>query len=112
MDPDEKELLEQILKWTREGALPSVLDRVGPYIDTDAKKRVYRAIAEGTRSPRAIENVASVSRATAEKLVEEWRGAGLVVAGSDPPKATFTLAELGIAAPELKVGRAKQPAAK
>lgn len=108
MDPEEKELLQQILKWTREGALPSVLERVGPYIDTDAKRRVFHAIAEGARSPRMIEEVASVSRATAEKLVEEWREAGLVVPGSDPPRAVFTLAELGIAAPELKAGRARK----
>lgn len=107
MDADEKELLEQILKWTREGALASVLDRTRPYLDSPSKLRVYHAIAEGTRSPRAIENVASVSRATAEKLVEEWRAAGLVVADSDPPKATFTLVELGISAPELKAAPAR-----
>jgi hypothetical protein len=112
VDSDNRELLEQILKWTRAGALASVLDRIAPHIDTDAKKRVYHAIAEGTRTPRAIENVAGVSRATAEKLVDEWRHAGLVVPGSDPPKATFTLAELGIAAPELKSGPSKKRPAK
>jgi len=103
MDPEEKELLQQILKWTREGALPSVRERVLPFIDTDAKKRIYHAIADGTRSTRMIEEVASVSRATAVKLVEEWRAAGVVVADSEPPRAVFTMAELGIAAPELKV---------
>lgn len=107
MDADEKELLEQILKWTREGALTSVLDRVRPLIEGETRLRVYHAIAEGSRSPRAIEDVASVSRATAEKLVEEWRSAGLVVADSDPPKATFTLLELGIPAPQLKPARAR-----
>lgn len=112
MDPGEKDLLEQILKWTREGALPSVLERVSPHLDTDAKKRVYHAIADGTRSPRTIEEVANVSRATAEKLVEEWRSAGLVVPGSDPPKAVFTFAELGIPVPELKAGRSRKIAAR
>jgi hypothetical protein len=107
VDADEKELLEQILKWTRAGALTSVLARVGPMIEGDTRLRVYHAIAEGSRSPRAIEDVASVSRATAEKLVEEWRAAGLVVPDSDPPKATFTLLELGIPVPQLKSGRAR-----
>jgi hypothetical protein len=104
---DEKELLEQILKWTREGVLASVLDRIRPYLDSEAKLRVYHAIAEGTLTPRGVEEVASVSRATAEKLVEEWRAAGFVVPDSDPPKATFTLAELGIPAPQLKPRRAR-----
>lgn len=110
MEPDERALLEQILKWTREGALLSVLERLGPHLDSDAKKRVYHSIAEGTRSPRAIEEVASVSRATAEKLVEEWRAVGMVVPNSDPPKATFTLVELGIAAPALKASRSRKAA--
>ena len=103
------QLLEGILKWARVGALPAVTEHVAPHLDTDAKKRVYHAIAEGTRNPRSIEEVASVSRETAQKLVAEWSEAGLVVAGSNPPKAVFTLAELNIPAPTLKEPRPRKP---
>lgn len=112
MDADEKQLLEQILKWTREGALPAVLERIGPLLDTEAKKRTYHAIVDGGRTPRTIEEVASVSRDTAQKLIDEWRGAGMIVPGSDPPKAAFSLVELGIQTPALKVPKPKKTAKK
>jgi hypothetical protein len=104
---DEKEseqvlLLRQIAKWSREAALPAARARVASLLDTDAKKRVYQAIAEGNLTVRALENVAGVGRVTAQNLVTEWEAAGIVVAGSNPPRATFTLAELGIAPPAPK----------
>lgn len=113
MDEDESEqlkLLRQIAKWTREGALPAVRARVVSLLDTDTKKRVYRAIAEGKVTVRGLENVAATSRITAQNLVTEWEAAGLVEAGSNPPKAVFTLAELGIALPALKPPQPKKPA--
>ena len=106
------QLLEEILKWTRIAALPAVTDHVAPYLDTDAKKRVYHAIADGTRSPRTVEEVAGVSRETAQKLVDEWTDAGLVVAGSSPPKAVFRLSELNIPTPTLKEPRPRKSASK
>lgn len=104
MDPNERQLqlLTQILKWTREAALPLVLKRIGPLLDTDAKKRVYRAIEDGKATPRKLEQVAGVSRDTAHKLIDEWAEAGMVEPGSNPPKAVFTLAELGIPLPGPK----------
>lgn len=95
-------LLRQIVKWSREAALPAVRARVVSLLDTDAKRRVYQAIAEGNVTVRGLENVAGVSRVTAQNLVTEWEAAGIVEAGSNPPKAIFTLAELGIVAPAPK----------
>lgn len=99
---DELELLRQLVKWTREAARPTVRARVEGLLDTDAKKRVYQAIADGKVSVRGLENAANVSRVTAQALVTEWEAAGIVEAGSNPPKAVFTLAELGISSPPAK----------
>lgn len=99
---EEIELLRQLVKWTREAALPVVRQKVEASLDSESKKRVYQAIADGTVSVRGLENVAGVSRATAQSLVTDWEAAGLVEPGVTPPKALFTLAELGIALPESK----------
>lgn len=113
MDKKEEELqlLRQIVKWTREAALPSVQARVIGLLDTDAKKRVYQAIADGEMTVRGLENVAGVSRITAQALVSEWEAAGIVEARSNPPKAVFTLAELGISPSAPKPTKPKGSAA-
>jgi hypothetical protein len=96
-------------KWTREGALPAARARVEGLLDSDAKKRVYQAIAQGQVSVRGLESIANVSRNTAQVLVTQWEAAGIVEPGSNPPKAVFTLAELGIAPPPPKEATAKGP---
>lgn len=115
MDPNERmlELLSQIAKWSREAALPNVQKRVQESLDTETKLRVYDAIRDGTMTARKLENASlGVRRETAQRLVEEWEAAGLVEPGSDPPKASFTLAELGIAPPPPKAAGGKKSAAK
>ena len=109
-ESEQLKLLREIAKWTREGALPAVRARVVGLLDTETKKRVYQAIAEGKVTVRGLENVAATSRSTAQNLVTEWEAAGIVVAGSNPPKAVFTLAELGIAPPTPKPAPAKKSA--
>ncbi len=112
MDPNEKalELLAQIGKWSREAALPNVRKRVDALLDNDIKLRVYDAIKDGTMNARRLEDAhLGVSRDSAQKLLAEWEAAGLVEAGSSPPKASFTLAELGIKPPAPNT-RAKKSA--
>lgn len=109
-ESEQLKLLREIAKWTREGALPAVRARVVGLLDTDTKKRVYQAIADGKLTPRALETVAATSRVTAQNLVTEWEAAGIVVAGSNPPKAVFTLTELGIAPPAAKPAPATKSA--
>lgn len=108
----EVQLLRQLVKWTREAALPTVRARVEGLLDTDTKRRVYQAIADGKVSVRGLENAANVSRVTAQTLVTEWEAAGIVELGSNPPKAAFTLAELGISPPAPKVATPKGAAAR
>jgi hypothetical protein len=115
VDPNEKmlDLLGQIVKWSREAALPNLQKRVGTMLDTEIKVRVYHAIRDGMTTIRKLEDAGlGVSRDSAQKLVEEWEAAGLVDAGSIPPRATFTLAELGIATPNPKETHGKKSATK
>lgn len=113
MDPNDKtlELLAQIAKWSREAALPNVRQRVDAALDNEVKLRVYDAIKDGTMTPRKLEKAAlGVRREGAQRLIDEWEAAGLVEPGSDPPKASFTLVELGMKPPPPKAARGTKSA--
>lgn len=92
---EELRLLAEIARWTREAALPIVRERVERLLDSDAKKRVYEAMAEGTASVAAIEKSAGVNHNDIRKLMKEWEDERIVELGAKP-KAMFTLRELGI----------------
>ncbi len=96
--PEEEQirLLREILRWTRETALPATRERVEQLLDTDPKKRVYEAIAEGTQSMRALEKATGARRADISDWVKVWEARAIVEPGASPPKALFTLQELGI----------------
>jgi hypothetical protein len=113
LDPTDKslDLLAQLVKWTREAALPNVRKRVDASLDTEIKLRVYHALSDGTMTPRKLEDAhLGVSRDSAQRLVEEWEALGLVDAGSNPPKASFTLAEFGIVPPRAARPESKKSA--
>lgn len=94
--PEELRLLREIARWTREAALPEVRSRVHRLVDTDGKKRAYAQMASGTGSLMAIERTTGVNHNDVRKWVNGWEAEGLVEAGSSPPRASFTLVELGI----------------
>src|SRR5437016_455265 len=96
-------LLAEIARWTREAALPVVRDRVERLVDTDPKKRVYHAMVDGTANLTAIEKSTGVNHTEARKWMDEWEAEG--IAEAKPPKAMFTLRELGIAAPPPRAPR-------
>jgi transposase-like protein len=102
---DELRLLAEIARWTREAALPVVRERVERLVDTDAKKRVYDAMADGAANVTAIEKSTGVNHAEARKWMDEWEGEGLAVPDATPPKAMFTLRELGIPSPPPRTPR-------
>lgn len=116
MDPQPDEqilLLREIAKWSRESALPTVRDRVARLLDSDLKKRVYEAIADGSMSYRAIEASTGVNRATVKLWVTEWESQRIAEPGAAQPHALFTLRELGIPAAPAKAERpSRKPAAK
>lgn len=94
---EELRLLAEIARWTREAALPIVRERVERLLDTDAKKRVYEAIAEGTASVAAVEKSTGANHTDVRKWLDEWEVEGIAVPDAKPPKAMFTLRELAIA---------------
>jgi transposase-like protein len=105
---EQLELLREIAKWTRESALPTVRDRVIRLLDTEQKKRVYQAIAEGTLSYRALETETGVNRATIRQWITEWEGQRIVQPDAPQPHALFTLHELGIPSAEKKAVRPRK----
>jgi transposase-like protein len=92
---EELRLLTEIARWTREAALPVVRERVERVLDSDPKKRVYEAMAEGSASVAAIEKSTGVNHNNIRTWMDEWDGEQIVELGARP-KAMFTLRELGI----------------
>jgi hypothetical protein len=97
VENEELRLLEEIARWTREAALPIVRQRVERLLDSDPKKRVYEALAEGDKTVVAVEKATGVNHSDIREWLGVWDAEDIIVSGSKPPKALFTLGELGIA---------------
>ena len=95
-DSEELRLLAEIARWTREAALPIVRERVERLLDSDPKKRVYEALADGTAGVSAVEKATGVNHNEINKWVTEWQAERIVELDVKPPKGMFTLRELGI----------------
>lgn len=109
----ELEYLAEIARWTREAALPTVRTRVERLLDSDAKKRVYEAMEAGTLGVKAIEKVTGVnSSKDISPWAKAWEAEGIIDRGSNPPKATFSLSELGITPASAKTERPRKVSAK
>ena len=105
---EELRLLAEIVRWTREAALPTVRPRVEALLDSEAKKRVYDATASGSATVTAIEKSTGVNHNDIRKWLESWTAEGIIVPDSNPPKAMFTLRELGIPAPAARAPRPRK----
>jgi transposase-like protein len=97
VESEELQLLREIARWTREAALPIVRKRVERLLDTDPKKRVYDALAEGDQPVVAVEKATGANHNDIRKWLKLWEAEGIAVPDAKPPKALFTLRELGIA---------------
>jgi transposase-like protein len=109
-EDEELQLLREIAKWTREGALPAVKDRVVRLLDSELKKRVYEATAEGRLSYRALETETGVNRATIRQWVVEWEEQRIAEPGATQPTALFTLREFGIQPAAPKTAKPRKTA--
>jgi hypothetical protein len=107
---EELRLLAEIARWTREAALPVVRERVERLVDTDPKKRVYDAIAEGNVTLAAVEK-STGGHKEARRWIDEWEAEGIAVPDAKPPKAMFMLRELGIAPAPARTPRRRGSAA-
>lgn len=107
---EEIRLLKEIARWTRLAAVPALRSRAEELLGTDAKRRAYAAM-DGATGVIAIEKATGANHNDIAKWLKVWAPAGLVDPDAAPPKASFTLAELGLEAPPPKAARAKKPAA-
>ena len=108
-DDEQLRLLREIARWTREAALPTARERVERLLDTDPKKRVYAAVAEGTKGVTPLEKETGANHTEIGKWLKDWQAEGIAEPGASPPKATFTLAELGIAPAPERTRRGRKP---
>ncbi len=107
-DEEQIALLREIARWTREAALPSARARVERLLDTDPKKRVYDAIAKGDAPVSAVEKVTGSNHNDIRSWLKTWESEGIVVVGANPPRALFTLTELGIEPAPERVRRPRK----
>lgn len=105
---EELRVLTEIARWTREAALPLVRERVERLLDSDGKKRVYEAMSDGTAAVSAIEKSTGVNHNEINKWVAEWQAERIVELDTKPPKAMFTLRELGITPAPPRTPRARR----
>jgi transposase-like protein len=108
----ELDYLAEIARWTREAALPTVRSRVERLLDTDAKKRVYEAMESGTFGVKSIEKLTGVNSGNISPWAKQWEAEGIIDRASSPPKATFSLSELGISPAPPKTERPRAKGAK
>lgn len=108
LDDEQLELLREIARWTREAALPVAKARVERLLDSDGKKRVYEAMADGTLNVRALEKGTGVNHNDINQWLKDWKAEGIVEVNSKAPKAVFTLSELGIEPAPPRKPRAKK----
>lgn len=106
-DDEQLKLLREIARWTREAALPSARERVERLLDSDPKKRLYAAM-DGTKAVTPLEKETGVNHNEIRKWVKEWEAQGIADPGANPPKATFTLSELGIEPAPERVRRERK----
>jgi transposase-like protein len=107
-ESEELRLLREIARWTREGALPIVRQRVERLLDSEPKKRVYEALAEGDKSVTAVEKETGVNHSDIREWLELWGAEDIIVPGAKPPKSLFTLRELGIAPAPPRATRSRR----
>jgi len=103
--PEELLLLREIARWMREAGLPYARQRVERLVDTEGKLRVYAGMADGTESLMALERTTGVNHNDIRRWLDAWEAEGIAEPGAKPPKARFSIAELGIAPPPAKPRR-------
>lgn len=98
-------LLEQILRWTKTGAIMQLKPSIQETVQNDEAKLVYE-YSDGERSTREIGKLAGVSHMTVKNYWEKWSELGIVEPTEKYEGGRFrrlcSLQELGIALPKSK----------
>lgn len=107
---DEKQLLREILKWTKFAGMNQVKAILETQLETDTDKLIYQR-SDGTRGIVELGKLVGLGNATVDRMWESWVRIGLgekiPVRGGSRFKRSFDLQEFGIKVPE-KAGNPKQ----
>ena len=98
-----RDILREILKWTKFEGMQKVKQVLETTLDTDTKKLVYE-LSDGISSPK-IARIAGVDPTTVRDYWKEWDVLGIVDIHPDYKKRyrrVFSLKEVGIEVPEAK----------
>jgi hypothetical protein len=110
---DEKQLLREILKWTKFAGMNQVKAILDTQLKADVDKLIYQK-SDGTRGTVELGNLVGLSKDTVDRMWESWAVMGLgeeiPVRGGSRFKRSFDLQEFGIKVPE-KAGNPKQEGA-
>ena len=109
-DKTELDYLAEIARWARLAALSGFRARALELLDTDAKRRAYAAM-DGATGVIVVEKATGANHVDVAKWLKVWVSDGLVNADTTPPRASFTLVELGIETPPPKETRTMKAAA-
>ena len=105
MDNDQeiKDILKEILKWTKFEGMQKVKQVLETTLDNDAKKLIYE-LSDSKSSPE-IASIAGVNSLTGRNYWKEWAVLGIVEVHPDYKKRyrrIFSLGEVGIEVPEVE----------
>lgn len=105
MDTDQeiKNILKEILKWTKFEGMQRVKQMLETTLDNDTKKLIYE-LSDG-RPSTAIARIAGVSSQTVRNYWRDWAVLGIVEIHPDHKKRyrrVFSLKEAGIEVPEVE----------
>jgi transposase len=102
-DQDIKDILKEILKWTKFEGMQKVKQVLESTLDNDDKKLIYD-LSDG-RSSSKIARIAGVSGQTVRNYWKEWAVLGIVEFCPEHKKRyhrIFSLKEVGIEIPEVR----------
>lgn len=100
---DIKDILKEILKWTKFEGMLKVKQILDTTLDNDTKKIIYE-LSDGRSSPKIAE-IAEVTSPTVRDYWKDWSVLGIVEIHPDYKKRyqrIFSLKEVGIEVPEVK----------
>ena len=102
-DQETKEILREILKWTKFEGMQKVKQVLETTLDNDAKKLIYE-LSDGRSSPKIAE-IAGVAPPTVRDYWRDWTVLGIVEIHPDYKRRyhrIFSLEEVGIEVPEVE----------
>lgn len=101
-DEEMKDILREILRWTKFQGMQKVKQMLENTLDNNTKKLIYE-LSDGRSSP-AIARIAGVSSHTVRDYWKDWFVLGIVEVHPDYKKRchrVFSLKEVGVEVPQL-----------